>query len=421
MHNCSLMLVNRLERCSYSGNSLEMELMKQRLLRMIVACSVTIALMSQTAISQNLDSLARQAVAYSKAQLAKSVRLYSDSLRYPRSAGGDSLWKTVEPRDWTSGFFPGCLWIINELTQEKSFRVAAEKWTAGLEDQKVNARTHDVGFMIFSSFGNGNRLYPREGYGQTILQAAKSLSSRFNSRVGCIKSWDNRKWPYPVIIDNMMNLELLFWASKNGGSKELYDIAVSHALKTMQNHVRADGSTYHVVSYDTTTGAVLARETHQGYTNESVWARGQAWALYGFTMTYRETKDERFLKTAQRVADYFIDLLPADKVPYWDFQAPNIPNEERDVSAAAIACSGLFELSALSREPEKGAAYRKAAEHILVSLCQPPYLSRGTSSIAILNHAVGNKPGKSEIDVSLIYGDYYFLEAIKRYQQIHKN
>jgi unsaturated chondroitin disaccharide hydrolase len=216
----------------------------------------------------------------------------------------------------------------------------------------------------------------------------------------------------------MMNLELLFWSAEHGGPKRLRDIAVKHAEMTMRNHFRPDGGTYHVLGYDTTSGAVIARNTHQGYADESVWARGQAWAIYGFTMTYRFTKDGRFLKTAQRAADYFINHLPPDYVPYWDFMAPAIPNEPRDVSAAAITSSALFELSTYSGTESQQATYLDAARKMLRSLCSAPYLAEGTISHGILNHAVGSKPANSEVDVSLIYADYYFIEALLGYLRL---
>jgi unsaturated chondroitin disaccharide hydrolase len=219
----------------------------------------------------------------------------------------------------------------------------------------------------------------------------------------------------------MMNLELLFWASKHGGAKEMYDIAFNHAEKTMINHFRKDGSTYHVVDYDTITGRAIAKETHQGYADESVWARGQAWAVYGFTIAYRETVDPRFLHTAEISANWFIDHLPEDNVPYWDFLAPKIPDEEKDASAAAIAASALFELSTLTKNTEFKNKFFKSATSILRSLCSSKYLAEGTNSYGILLHAVGNHPKNSEIDVSLIYADYYFLESIIRYQNLLRN
>jgi uncharacterized protein YyaL (SSP411 family) len=218
----------------------------------------------------------------------------------------------------------------------------------------------------------------------------------------------------------MMNLELLFWSAENGGSKRLREIGIKHAETTMKNHFRPDGSTYHVLGYDTTDGTVIVRNTHQGYAGESVWARGQAWAIYGFTMTYRFTLDKRFLQTAQRAADYFIGHLPPDHVPYWDFMAPEIPNEPRDVSAAAITASALFELSKYTESKPKKAGYLGTAKKILRSLCSAPYLAEGTNSHAVLNHAVGSKPAKSEVDVSIIYADYYFIQAMLRYQKLGK-
>jgi hypothetical protein len=271
--------------------------------------------------------------------------------------------------------------------------------------------------MVFCSFGNGYRLTKAEPYKTVILQTASTLATRFNPTVGCIKSWDNRKWPYPVIIDNMMNLELLFWASQNGGTRQMYDIAVRHAETTMRNHFRPDGSTYHVLSYDSTDGSVIWKGTHQGYADSSCWSRGQAWGIYGYTMTYRFTKDPRFLQTARRAADYFLDHLPPDHVPYWDFNAPNIHDEPRDVSAGAIVASALLELSRFMNEQPAKEKYFRAAVSILEALSVQPYFVESEASAGILKYAVGNRPGGSEIDVSLIYGDYYFIEALIRYQQ----
>jgi rhamnogalacturonyl hydrolase YesR len=381
----------------------------------LLLMSTMSAVWNVEAKGQNLDSLVRHASVYSLHQLQRSSALMHDTLLYVRSTAPEGRWKPVASSDWTSGFYPGCLWKIYELTNDASMRESAERWTLGLSDQQFNTRTHDVGFIMFTSFGNAFRFVPSENYRKILLQSARSLSTRFNARVGCIRSWDRRKWPFPVIIDNMMNLELLFWAARNGGGESYYAIAKSHALKTMENHVRQDGSTFHVVSYDSASGSVLAKETHQGYSDESVWARGQAWAIYGFTVAYRETKDKRFLETAEKAADYFISRLPVDQVPYWDFMAPGIPNAPKDVSAAAIAASGLLELKTFVTEQDRKKSYLVAAENILETLCRPPYLSEGTSSDGILNHAVGNFPANTEIDVSLIYADYYFLEALGRY------
>jgi unsaturated chondroitin disaccharide hydrolase len=348
-----------------------------------------------------------------EARFRQTVESFGDSVRYVKATLPDGSWKVIKPREWTSGFLPGALWYIHQYTRDPFFADAADRYTRGLEGVQTYGGTHDLGFIMFCSYGNGYLQKSNDNYKSVLLQTAKTLVTRYNPKVGCIKSWDNPRWMYPVIVDNMMNLELLFWAAQNGGPKAYYDIAVSHAERTMKNHIRADGSTFHVVSYDTTTGGVIVKNTHQGYADSSAWSRGQAWGIYGFTMTYRFTRDGRFLETAQRLADYFIAHLPEDKVPYWDFLAPNIPNEPRDASAAAIAASGLLELSTYGDAAAQN-KYRQAAFEILSSLTRPPYLAEDVKLAGILNHSITSKPANSEVDVDLIYGDYYLLEALLR-------
>lgn len=337
-----------------------------------------------------------------------------DSILNPRSINKDGSLKLVESHDWTSGFFPGCLWYLYEYTKDDKWKKSAEFFTHNVEQEQFNGGTHDMGFKMFCSYGNGYRLTANEKYKDILLQSAKTLSTRFNPKIGCIRSWDHYKsnWQYPVIIDNMMNLELLFWASKVSGDSTYYKIAVTHANTTMKNHFRDDYSTWHVVNYDSVTGKVISKETHQGYSNESCWSRGEAWALYGYTMCYRETKDRSYLIQAQHIAEYILTNknLPQDMIPYWDYNAPNIPNEERDASAAAIMCSAFYELSSYDgNEKEK---YRSAADKILTSLSSPNYMSeKGENENFILMHSVGSKPANSEVDVPLIYADYYLLEA----------
>lgn len=290
-----------------------------------------------------------------------------------------------------------------------------------MEQEKLNATTHDMGFKMFCSFGNGYRLTEDPRYKDILLQSAGTLVTRFNPKVGCIRSWDHNqeRWQFPVIIDNMMNLELLFWAGKTSGDSTFYKIALSHAETTLRNHFRPDYSTRHVLNYDPATGAVLDRHTHQGFSHESTWSRGQAWGLYGFVMCYRETKQERFLKQARHIADFILTHknLPGDMVPYWDFDAPNIPNEPRDASAAAIVCSALYELRV--HLGDDGAGYKNAADKILASLSSPNYRAEpGRNGFFLLKHSVGSKPGNSEVDVPLIYADYYFLEANLRKMKI---
>jgi rhamnogalacturonyl hydrolase YesR len=325
---------------------------------------------------------------------------------------------TIPTRDWTSGFFPGSLWYLFEATGDAKWRAAAEKFTAFLEPEQHNTKTHDVGFILYCSYGNGLRLTGNEAYRPILLNGAKSLSTRFNTTVGAIKSWDHGvgTFTYPVIIDNMMNLELLCWAAREGPAERYRDIARRHADVTLKNHFRADGSSFHVVDYDPADGHVIKRVTHQGTADGSAWARGQAWGLYGYTVMYRETKDPRYLAQAQTIAALIMNhpRLPADKVPYWDFDAPTIPNAPRDASAAAITCSALLELRTFVG-PEDAAKYSAFAEAQLRSLASPAYLATpGSNGGFILMHSTGNHPKKSEIDTPLNYADYYFLEALLR-------
>ncbi|HJY83612.1 MAG TPA: discoidin domain-containing protein [Candidatus Binatia bacterium] len=352
----------------------------------------------------------------SEHQLSQTVVTLAPTT-YPFITNVAGTWETTGARKWTSGFFPGSLWFLYQQTANPLWKTKAQEWQAGIESQKTNTSTHDVGFMIFTSFGNSYRLSGNDADRQVILSAAHALATRFSPTVGCLKSWESDVSDFKVIIDNMMNLELLFWAATHGGDHTWYDMAVSHALKTIENHVRADGSTYHLVNYNPTTGAVQSRGTVQGFADESTWSRGQAWALYGFTLTYRETGDTRFLQAARMTADYFISHLPSDSVPYWDFQAPGIPHEPRDSSAAAIAASGLLELSELERDAGRQHTYLNSARNILTALASSEYLAEGTTNHAILLHGTPNKPG-GRFDLGLIYGDYYFLEALLRYRWI---
>ena len=333
----------------------------------------------------------------------------------PRSLNENQTLKMVSAKDWCSGFFPGCLWLIYEHTLNNEWRIAAEKYTASIENEKFNSTTHDMGFKMMCSFGNGYRLTKNKVYKEILIQSAKTLTTRFNPEVGCIQSWDVHKnnWSFPVIIDNMMNLELLFWATSVTGDSTFYQIAVTHALTTLKNHFREDNSSYHVVDYDPHTGEIVRKVTHQGYSNESAWSRGQAWGLYGFTMCYRETGNIKFLEKAEQIAHYILNHknLPADKIPYWDFDAPDIPNEPRDASAAAIIASALFEVNNIREQPNR--QFYNVAHEIVSSLAAEKYLAGpGTQKGFILKHSTGSKPHESEVDVPLIYADYYFIEAL---------
>lgn len=351
-----------------------------------------------------------------KILLENSVKAIAAEPKFiaPRTLENNQL-KLVIGKDWTSGFFSGMLWYMYELTKDPEWLEPAKEFTQKLAPQQFNTGTHDLGFMVYCSYGNGYRLTGDTSYKSVIIQAAKSLSKRFNPVAGVIRSWDHNadKWQFPVIIDNMMNLELLFEATKLTGDSSFYKIAVSHANTTLKNHFRKDYSSYHVVDYDPATGAVKWKGTAQGYSDPSAWARGQAWALYGYTLCYRETKDVAYLKQAEGIAKFMLSnpAMPADKVPYWDYNDPQIPNSPKDASAAAITASGLYELSGYSKE---GKSYRKTADQILNSLIKNYTSSAGTNDGFILAHSTGHKPAKSEIDVPIIYADYYYLEALKR-------
>ncbi|MFH0757213.1 MAG: glycoside hydrolase family 88 protein [Bacteroidota bacterium] len=337
----------------------------------------------------------------------------------PRTINEDGTLSVVPGGDWTSGFYPGVLWYMYELTGDTVWKGRAVQYTETLEEQQYNGSDHDVGFRMFCSYGNALHHTGNEDYIPVLIQSAKTLTGRYYESVGCIRSWDfnDSVWQCPVIIDNMMNLELLFWASEQTGDPVYRTMAVSHALTTMKHHFREDYSSVHVVDYDTITGEVRQRNTHQGWSDESAWARGQAWGLYGFTMTYRYTQDARFLHQAEKIAGFLLARLPEDGVPYWDFDAPGIPEEPRDVSAAAIISSALYELSTYS---EKGAEYKSEADRILENIWTGYRCAKDENLGFILDHSVGSKPGNSEVNVPLIYADYYFLEALSRKRSLEK-
>lgn len=322
-------------------------------------------------------------------------------------------------RDWTCGFPGGSFWLMYELTGDDYWKNAAADNTEKLEGVQYRTNTHDLGFMVFCSYGNGYRLTGNENYKEIILQASESLITRFDSTVGCIRSWDHGDWEFPVIIDNMMNLEMLFWAAKETDDPKFREIAISHADKTLENHFRDDWSSVHVVDFDTLTGEVIKKETHQGLNDDSAWGRGQAWGLYGYVLTYRETRDEKYLKTAENIADFILSKLPKDMVSYWDYNDPNIPEANRDASAAAITASALYELSTYSMKEK---IYLDAADLIAESLTSEKYrAANGENAGFILMHSVGNMPKLSEVDVAINYADYYYLEALIRKQNLERN
>lgn len=338
----------------------------------------------------------------------------------PRTIADDGSFKMVASRDWTSGFFPGELWYMYEYTRDDFWKQKAQQFTAPIEDQKTNGGTHDMGFKMYCSFGNGYRLTGDAAYRDILLQSAATLITRYKPAVGCIRSWDHNrdKWQCPVIIDNMMNLELLYWAFKETKDSVYYRIATNHARTTLKNHFRDNFSSYHVVDYDTISGNVRIKQTHQGYNDESAWARGQAWGLYGYTMCYRETQLPEFLNQAENIAHYIFThpALPEDKIAYWDFDAPGIPNEPRDASAAAVMACAMYELSMYNAD--KAEQYKKWADTIVESLSQNYRAAQNSNYGFLLLHSTGAR--NFERDVPLVYADYYFLEALLKKAKLEK-
>lgn len=368
---------------------------------------------NEQAITERLQALAQKSIDY-------LPQVPVDSTRIPRALEANGELIATNSRSWTSGFYPGVLWQLSETANGRPLRTPAEQWTAFIEKEKWDDHTHDLGFKLFCSFGQGYRITGREEYKDVIIQASKTLIRRYNDTVGSIRSWDFNQdvWAFPVIIDNMMNLDMLFTVAEWTGDSTFYNVANQHALTTMKNHYRADNSSYHVIDYDPATGEIRNRHTHQGYSHESAWSRGQAWGLYGFTMAYRYTKDPRFLEQAKAIAQFFFTHpnLPEDKIPYWDFDAPNIPDEPRDVSAAAVAASGVLEL--LGYDQENQDQYLAWADAVLTSLAKPEYQSE--TPPFLLQHSVGSVPGEFEVDVPIIYADYYYVEALRRRLAIAK-
>ena len=385
----------------------------------LLVCS-SCALDKRDIISSNFDFADIQ-LKHAFVEMDSVYKSTDKLLANPRNIDPNGFLRMVASHDWTSGFFPGELWYMYEYTKDDFWKEKARKQTELLEQEKWNGSTHDMGFKMYCSYGNGYRLTQDSGYKDILLQSAYTLIRRCNPKVGCIRSWDHNrdKWQYPVIIDNMMNLELLFEATAFSGDSTFYNIAVKHADTTMAHHFRPDNSCYHVVDYDPETGEVRKKQTAQGYADESSWARGQAWALYGYTTCYRYTKDKKYLDQAQKVYNFIFNNknLPEDLVPYWDYDAPNIPNEPRDASAAACTASALYELDGYLPDNH----YKETADKIMESLGSPAYRAKvGTNGNFILMHSVGSIPHGQEIDVPLNYADYYFLEGLMRKRDLEK-
>ena len=339
----------------------------------------------------------------------------------PRTISADSTFQTSSRYWWCSGFYPGSLWYVYEYTNDDTVKELAIKNTLKLDSVKFVTDNHDVGFMINCSYGNGYRLTGNEAYKEVLNVAAHSLATRFREHVGCIQSWgSNKRWQCPVIIDNMMNLELLMSVGDMFNNDTLRTIAKTHADTTIKNHFRPDYTSFHVVDYNPETGEVNMKCTHQGYSDESAWARGQAWGLYGYTMMYAFSGEERYLAQAENIAKALIPRLPEDGIPFWDFDAPN-GEEHRDTSAGAIMASALVQLSTLTKDAEASKCYLATAEKQMRSMATPKYLAEPSTNCSfLLRRSVGHFKGNSEIDVPLTYADYYYLEALLRYRALNK-
>ncbi|MEQ8679428.1 MAG: glycoside hydrolase family 88 protein [Cyclobacteriaceae bacterium] len=365
---------------------------------------------------------AKAALDFSIQQYKGMKKIVPDSLIPKSVKDGKLVARGI--RDWVSGFYPASLWYLYEYSGDEELKAEAEKRTWLLEPLKDYTGTHDLGFMIYCPFGNAYRITGDEKYVPVIIKGSESLITRFNEEAGVIKSWDWKRgddWTFPVIIDNMMNLEMLLWAHERSGNEAFKSVSLSHADTTIKHHYRDDYSTWHVIDYDTVNGGVNGKMTHQGYSDDSAWARGQVWGLYGYTVMYRQTKDKKYLEQAKKIADFVLNHpnLPEDKIPYWDFNAPDIPNTYRDASSGAIAASALLELSEYVDESQS-AFYLDNAHQMLQSLSSPDYLAKlNENGNFILMHGVGHLPGGSEIDAPLSYGDYYFIEALVRYLKMN--
>ena len=410
-------------------------------IRRILFCMATIAI-SQISMAQKVQTAAQvptldvdkqlqychKQVKRALAELQQKDGFYDYTMEPRNILKGDKQkgWNCRKmDKDWCSGFWPGILWMDYQNTKDEAVKKTAEGYTESLKGIAYRpCHNHDIGFLMFCSYGKGYEVNHSPEYKKIILASADSLATLFNPIVGTILSWprmvEREHWPHNTIIDNMMNLDLMFWASKNGGNKFLYDLAVTHAKTTMKNHFRPDGSCYHVAVYDTINGDLIKGVTHQGYADNSMWARGQAWAIYGYTMVYRYTKNKMFLDFAQKVTDIYIKRLKEtsdDMIPLWDMDDPRgVKLAPKDVSAACIVADALLELQQYV-DKEKCDEYSLFALQSLAQLSTDKYQS-GKKNVAFLMHSTGHHPAKSEIDASIIYADYYYMEALVKVKML---
>ncbi|MEO7214645.1 glycoside hydrolase family 88 protein [Mucilaginibacter sp.] len=402
----------------------DLMMIKKLLPALLIAMLTVVGSYGQTRFKPDAKLLKTIAADYKNAAAQyklMAIKLQGDQFPKTYFAATDKF-ETSGSGWWCSGFYPGTLLYLYQQSKDPALLNEANRTMQVLAKEQYNTTTHDLGFMMYCSFGTALTVEPKPEYKQILINSAKSLATRFDPKVGCIKSWDSKKTDYLVIIDNMMNLELLFWATKVTGDSSYYKIAVTHANTTMRNHFRSNYSSYHVVNYNPETGEVQQRKTAQGFADSSAWARGQAWGLYGYTVMYRATKDKKYLAQANHIAQFILNNpdLPADKIPYWDYDAPGKPTALRDASAAAVMASAFLELCKYTGG-KSGALYFHTAETIIRNLSGPKYFATaGTNGGFILEHSVGSLPAKSEVDVPLTYADYYFIEALNRYKNFKR-
>jgi len=402
-----------------------------RRVKPILLLSLILAFTRESWSQQLPDSLIQNALRVSYEHLEASVLEVKDSTRFPSYAPHNLQWSYFNSGGWTSGFYPGCLWLAYELSGRNEFKTWAKRWTAGLEKEAENTGTHDLGFMFGCSFGNGiKNVSPDEAvtYKETLVMAAITLDKRYSPKVGMLRCyWDEPPFSqdttlFPVVVDIMMNLELLFWGTEHGAPASLKEHAISHALNTYRDFVRPDGSSYHVVRYNKDSGTIFNKGQLQGQNENSTWTRGHAWFIYGMTVCYRYTKDETFLTKACLLADYFLKRLTPDNVSAWDFDSKPEYKDTKDASATAIVSSALFELSTYVKDPTRKEKYLDKATAMLAALCSKKYLAEGEKTNALLLHSTQylTQPGNQNTDKPAIFADYYFLEAIKRYLIVQK-
>src|SRR5574344_247091 len=400
--------------------------MRKYLLASLMFASLT---MTAAQFNENKQFNVDRQLKYCETKVANTIHEISSSNSYNdvpwHVLKGEKQWdlQQVTRENWTSGFWAGLLWYDYEASGDSSIQTAAENYTealAQLADMPVY--DHDLGFLMFCANGNAFRLTGENKYKEMIIRCADSLATLFNPRVGTILSWPRevkpRQWPHNTIMDNMINLEMLFRGAQLSGDSRLYNIAARHAETTMKNHFRKDYTSYHVAVYDTIDGHFIKGVTHQGYADNSMWARGQSWAIYGFTTVYRKKKNKKYLDFVQKVADVYIRKLPKDLIPYWYFNDPNIPNSPRYYTSACVTASALIELSTYL-PGSKGTHYLSMAKRMLANISSSTYLS-GRRNSAMLLHSTGRLPAGSEIDASIIYADYYYMEALLRLKHLNK-